>query len=112
MAQSQDGVKFLHFRKFNEDGSIDPRGGSTVAYINTGVTNATGDEVIRYATAFCSKNDNFVKSRGRELAKLRALDEERGVLGRYNSEKEFVAVLTERENDHGLQRKYATKRRG
>jgi hypothetical protein len=70
MAQSQSAIKFLHFRQVQRTGKtktakreISPRGGLTVAYTDDPISNQR-----YYALAQCSREDNFHKARGRELA--------------------------------------------
>lgn len=58
-----NGVKFIHCRNFQSDGSINPRGGLCIAY-------ATNDEnkVVGYAAARFHPNDNYVKAVARAKA--------------------------------------------
>jgi hypothetical protein len=51
-------IKFIHLRKFTDEGAISSNGGITVAY------QVHEDEVI-FAIAWCHHKDNFVKSLGR-----------------------------------------------
>ena len=60
---------FAHRRFLNEDGSIDPRGGITIAYKQY-------KDSIQYAIARCHERDNFNKQQGRIKA-----------AGRLNSDK-------------------------
>lgn len=55
-------LNFLHLRNLDNKGSIDSRGGATVAFreIQPGV--------IQYAAAYCSPQDNFNKAYGRTKA--------------------------------------------
>lgn len=56
-------IRYSHFRGTKKDGSIDERGGATVAYEVD-----SDNRVTRYAVARCSPNDNFARHRGREIA--------------------------------------------
>lgn len=113
MAQSQNEIKFLHFREpsFGYHGfteGVEPRGGITVAF------RENADGTISHAEAICSDKDNFVKAAGRALAAGR-LDSDHKYSYRTPgpmTEKEF-AVLTAyvMEEDKGLVRKYSRKRK-
>jgi hypothetical protein len=70
-----DELNFLHIRNLDKRGTIDCRGGATVAFRET--TPGT----IQYATAFCSPQDNFNKAYGRSKA-----------AGRLNSERFALQV--------------------
>lgn len=58
-----NGIKFVHCRNLNDDGSINPRGGLCIAY-------ATNDDqkVVGYAAAECPTNYNYVKAVARAKA--------------------------------------------
>lgn len=61
-------VKFLHYRHYNEeDGSILPKGGRTVAYV------VMDDGTLRWASAKCAKEDRYNKKYGRAKAAGRLL---------------------------------------
>lgn len=55
-------IQYMHFREVNNDGTINSRGGATVAYR----LNEHGN-VDKYAISYCSRNDNYSRRRGREL---------------------------------------------
>lgn len=55
-------INYMHFRQM-KDGTVNSRGGATVAYKvdKNGV-------VTDFAVAYCSKNDNYCRRTGRNLA--------------------------------------------
>lgn len=59
-------VRFSHLRSFYVNGSIDSRGGLTVAYVQD--TDQDGGPLVRAAIAFCHSNDNYSKHLGRVKA--------------------------------------------
>ena len=63
-------VKFLHIRKYDNDGQMRSHGGRTVAYQVD-----TQGIVWGYAEAKCHDNDNFVKEQGRVKAAGRLFSE-------------------------------------
>lgn len=55
-------IQYMHFRRVN-GGTIDSRGGATVAY------RIGKDGMIdKYAVAYCSPNDNYSREQGRNIA--------------------------------------------
>jgi len=54
-------VKFLHIRRVDDQGNINARGGTTVAYREL-------PDHIQWATAHCSPEDAYVKAYGRAKA--------------------------------------------
>lgn len=61
-------VKFVHCRHLNDDGSIRPHGGMTIAY-NLNAQH----KVVGWAAAKCHSKDMFVKALGRMKAAGRLL---------------------------------------
>ena len=58
-------VHYIHVRNRNHDGTIDNRGGTTVAF------REVPEVGIEYAYAFCSPKDNFSRYLGRVKAEGR-----------------------------------------
>lgn len=56
-----DNIKFMHFRSFNNDGTVNARGGLTVAYYEK-------DGFYTFAYSRCSGKDNYNRHAGRLLA--------------------------------------------
>jgi hypothetical protein len=54
-------ICYLHLRTVHVDGTIQGRGGATIAYRTTGAG-------IEFAAAFCSPADNFCRAYGRTVA--------------------------------------------
>ncbi len=80
--------KFLHIRKYNEDGTIAGRGGVTVAY------NQLGTDSFVYAVAQCHSNDNFNKHTGRAKAAGRLKSKSQySVVDNLKDEQEFIQAL-------------------
>lgn len=66
----QSNVRFIHCRNLNEDGSINPKGGMTVAYN----INKEG-LVVGWAAASCHIRDTYNKLIGRMKASGRLLSD-------------------------------------
>lgn len=81
MLTKQD-VAFRHYRKFDANGEVNPRAGATVAF-------PKGDAGV-YGAAYCSTDDNFIYSFGRNLA-LERLNE--GVGDVEDVAKEYPALF-------------------
>lgn len=120
MAESQNDVKFLHFREtqfrglaWDENGprmvhTINPRGGVTIAY------RKNEDGTISYAPAMCSKKDNFARADGRAISEMRLLNgsEYNNTTAEPMDERAFAEQLNfELGLGFGLTRKYSRNRR-
>lgn len=55
-------IKFMHFRQLNKDGTVNARGGLTLAYYEE------QPGLFTYAAARCSKDDNYSRHAGRCVA--------------------------------------------
>lgn len=60
--QTDNSPRFLHYRSFNEDGSVNSRSGATIAYVSN------VDGTVTWAGAFCHPKDNYNKRMGRVKA--------------------------------------------
>lgn len=59
-------IKYVHLRCFQLEGTIEPKGGITIAYefmLDNGPTS-----VVRYSFAICSPKDHYNKKIGRAVA--------------------------------------------
>lgn len=93
----QTNVRFIHCRNLQEDGSISPKGGMTIAYN----INKEGF-VVGWAAAKCNIKDTFNKAYGRMKAAGRLLSQDY-----YNdvpevSEKSFVEQTVNAYNKKAL----------
>lgn len=77
---SQPDVKFIHYRQRAADGTVSPRGGLTIAFVED------GDRVLSAASK-CHNNDNF----NRKLGRIRAS----GRLRSYDYQVEFKGTRAE-----------------
>lgn len=103
---NQFDVKYLHYRQYNADGTIDPRGGMTIAFVE--------DEngIIHYAQAACSRKDNFRRSTGRNYARARLFTPHPSYARTQLSEKAFASEMSAAQFEiNGLIRKYSRKRK-
>ena len=110
MSQTQNEIKFLHFRDIADDGSVNPRGGVTIAYRGFGPTE--GVQTVSFAAARCSKDDNFERAQGRALAAQRLdLGTTSGWAGVHN-ERELAKLMEDYlRGTFGYTRKFSRKRR-
>lgn len=108
MAQSQNEIKFLHFRD-TIWGDTNPRGGVTIAFRPFN-EDALGNMVL-FSAARCSADDNFNKATGRKLATARLNNGEVG-LAVVRNEKQFAEMLEDALYERfGYTRKFSRKRR-
>lgn len=68
--QTFKNVKFIHCRYLNNDGSIAPNGGLTIAYVVN-----ENFKVVGFAAAKCNKLDAYKKQLGRQKAAGRLLSD-------------------------------------
>lgn len=61
-------IKYIHCRNHNNDGSINPNGGLTIAYVIN-----SDFKVVGFAAAKCHNKDNYNKQIGRMKASGRLL---------------------------------------
>lgn len=61
-------IKYIHCRNINQDGSVMPHGGLTIAYVLN-----KSFKVVGWAAAKCCNKDNFNKHVGRMKAAGRLL---------------------------------------
>lgn len=104
MGQTQNNeAKFLHFRYVGLSG-VEARGGLTIAYIDA------GKGIVRYSSATCHINDNFVKALGRAKAagRLRSAKLARTFIG---DEHLFTETVTNIAREAGMIRKFNGKRK-
>lgn len=110
MSQTQNEIKFLHFRDIADDGSVNPRGGVTIAY--HGFQPSEGTQLVTFAAARCSKDDNFERAEGRHIAQSRLeIGEQAGWAGVHN-ERELAKLMEDYlRGTFGYTRKFSRKRR-
>ena len=110
MSQTQNEIKFLHFRDISPTGEVNPRGGVTIAYHGFQPSEAT--QLVSFAAARCSKEDNFERSQGRALAAQRLdLGTTAGWAGVHN-ERELAKLMEDYlRGTFGYTRKFSRKRR-
>ena len=68
MPRPTTNIKFIHCRHTNKDGSVNPHGGMTIAYV---INNTF--KVVGWAAAKCNLKDNYNKHVGRMKAAGRML---------------------------------------
>lgn len=101
-------LSFMHFRSVNTDGTINSRGGATVAFKLT----RDGSKVDKFAVALCSPNDNFDRRRGREIAGGRLHDPLLSRQSMGDTPASFRAMMEERMKARGLMRPIPKGRKG
>lgn len=98
MSKRNDGVRYLHFRVFEETTVVEEdgseyetdvpaaRGGATVAYVPEG-------HGFRYSVAYCSENDNFNRRIGRAVSKGRLAHEAQSQMSEQHDNKSFTKAM-------------------
>lgn len=84
--------KFAHIRLHNTDGTVDCRGGITVAFEE--VTGGTPNQ-FKYALAFCHSHDNYNKRTGRAKASGRLNSQHHIRLATANNTNELLTHILE-----------------
>jgi len=83
-------IKYLHYRKV-EEGVPQPKGGVTIAYEVR--SHSIVEDDVKYAYAYCSRDDNFSRPRGREIATNRLQDRYHSELMAINNGKHFPLYM-------------------
>ena len=96
MPQMQN-VKYIHNRKLNQDGTITPNGGLTIAYVL-----GEGFKVVGWAAARCHDKDHYNKKIGRAKASGRLLSNNWFQECEPTPEKEFIQKAAEGYKESGL----------
>ena len=110
MSQTQNEIKFLHFRDISPTGEVNPRGGVTIAY--HGFRPSEGTQLVSFAAARCSKDDNFERRSGRVLAKNRLITGESAGWAGVHNERELAKLMEDYlRGTFGYTRKFSRKRR-
>jgi hypothetical protein len=91
--------QFFHFRLRDEHGNVLPRGGATVLYLPF-------ENMAYVGISICSPFDNFSKSRGRKIARERALYAQNNLLDSkiyplMSKERAMNVLFTEAQREYG-----------
>lgn len=98
-----DKIKFIHYRRFDDNGRPMSRGGHTVAYY------IEDDGLIRAADAHCSKKDNFCYRTGRMVAVQRLKDSREFFMAAMSPKKFREEIDSSISKRLGLSRVYSRK---
>lgn len=107
---TESSVKFLHFRDISPTGEVNPRGGVTIAY--HGFQPSEDTQLVTFAAARCSKDDNFERAEGRAIAATRLYDGTTAGWAGVHNERELAKLMEDYlRGTFGYTRKFSRKRR-